>query len=130
MLLTAPGAIVASDSLYSRGGRPHPRKYGTQARFISHYALHLGRLKIEAAVRAVTMLPARRMGLRNRGALAAGLAADVLLLDLSRYRDMATYAEPERLPEGIHSVLVNGRWAVRSGVRRDAAGEVLRALMG
>ncbi len=129
MLLTAPGAIVASDALYSQGGKPHPRKFGTQARFISHYAMQTGRLKIEEAVRAVTLLPAQRMGMKDRGSLQAGQAADVLLLDLARYRDTATYAEPERLPEGIDSVMVNGRWAIEAGIQRDtAAGEVVRVL--
>ncbi len=127
MLMTTPGAIIASDSLYSQGGRPHPRKYGAQARFISHYALQSKRLSIEAAVRAVTHLPARRLGLTGRGSLQPGQAADVVLLDLSRYRDTATYEEPERLPEGIDSVLVNGHWAIEAGIPLDAvAGEVLR----
>jgi len=75
----------------------------------------------------MTSLPADRFGLRNRGRLAEGTFADLVLFDADRIHDTATYEAPHRFPEGIASVLVNGTVAWEAG--RDPierAGRLLR----
>ena len=60
-------------------------------------------------------LPARIFGLKDRGTVAPGKIADLVLFDPATVREGATFADPIRLPEGIHHVIVNGRLAVRDG---------------
>ena len=105
-IMLTPGAIVVSDALYSEGGRPHPRRYGSQIRLLSRYADRMG---FENAIRAVTALPAKRMGIKNRGLLHTGYAADILILDPENLSDTATYEEPVQYPSGIDAVFVNGK---------------------
>ena len=112
-ILGAPGAIVISDSIYTRGGFPHPRRFGSQARFLSRYAdQHNGHV-FEQALCAVTSLPAQRFGLKDRGVLRVGAAADIVLLDRSRFRDTAVYENPVQYPQGIAEVFIAGKPAFR-----------------
>ena len=86
---------------------PHPRAYGSFPRFLR--ALLDGRLPgLPEGVRKMTSLPAEHFGLRDRGVLAPGKAADVLVIDPARVRDVATYDSPHQLAEGIDHVVVNG----------------------
>jgi N-acyl-D-aspartate/D-glutamate deacylase len=107
-ILSAPGAIIISDALYSSGGQPHPRRYGSQARFLSRYA---GSLGLERAVRSLTALPAHRMGMVGRGLLRAGDTADIVLVDMMRFTDRAVFERPVQYPTGIVRVLVAGHTA-------------------
>jgi N-acyl-D-amino-acid deacylase len=72
-------------------------------------------------------LTARNFGLAGRGTVAVGKQADLVLFDAGRVKDAATYEEPTRPAEGIHTVIVNGGVAWEggrsTGVRR---GRVLR----
>ena len=64
--------------------------------------------------------------IRDRGVLRAGAFADVVVFDLARVRDLATYAEPHKLSEGMVHVLVNGRLAIdNSSFARELHGRVL-----
>lgn len=78
-------------------------------RVIGHYARDLKLFSIEEAVRKMTSLPARRMGLLDRGLLRPGLAADVVVFDPERIRDVATFEVPNVYSEGVEHVVVNGR---------------------
>jgi len=72
-------------------------------------------------------LPARRMGLADRGTIAPGQKADFVVLDPARAADRATFEHPIAFPEGIHHVFVNGAWTVRGGGHTGArAGRVLQ----
>jgi N-acyl-D-aspartate/D-glutamate deacylase len=94
---------------------------------LEHYVRDRRVLSLEDAVRRMTSLPARKLGLARRGTLAAGHAADVVVFDAARVHDRATYGEPRRSPEGIAHVFVNGAWTVRDGVHTGArGGRVLR----
>jgi N-acyl-D-amino-acid deacylase len=63
----------------------------------------------------MTGLPARRLGLRDRGVIHVGAKADLVVLDPQRVADAATYEDPHRYPLGIEHVLVNGRFVIRDG---------------
>jgi N-acyl-D-aspartate/D-glutamate deacylase len=96
------------------GDRPHPRAWGTFARYLSEYVRELKLVRLEEMVRKMTSLPAQRLGLFDRGVLRPGAAADVVCFDPERVRDRATYQDPRRAPEGIPFVLVNGEIVIDS----------------
>jgi N-acyl-D-amino-acid deacylase len=84
------------------------RFYGSFPRKIRHYALERGAITVEHAIRASTSLPALIMGLKDRGMVREGMAADLVVLDLTTIRDKATFFEPHQYSEGVEYVLVNG----------------------
>ncbi|HEY3820030.1 MAG TPA: D-aminoacylase [Polyangiaceae bacterium] len=125
-VLAHPRTMVGTDGLPTRSGKPHPRTYGTYPRVLQHYVAELGLLTLEQAVHRMTGMVARKLGLTDRGVLAPGAAADVVVFDPRGVRDHATYADPRRSPDGIAHVFVNGAWTVRDGVHTGArAGTVL-----
>jgi N-acyl-D-amino-acid deacylase len=97
------------------GSKPHPRSYGTFPRVLGEYAREQRLLTLPLAVHKMTGLPARRLGLRDRGVLRPGARADVVVFDARRVADVATYENPHRYPEGIEHVIVNGRSVIRDG---------------
>jgi N-acyl-D-amino-acid deacylase len=108
-------------------GKPHPRAFGTFPRVLGRYVRDTGLLSLEEAVRRATSLPAHRLGLRNRGTLAEGRYADIVVFDPKSVVDTATYEDPYQYPRGIVHVFVNGA-AVVSGERTTGvrSGRVLR----
>jgi N-acyl-D-amino-acid deacylase len=129
-VLAHPLVAVASDGWTvdpALGGVPHPRSYGTFVRVLGHYAVRERVLSLEAAVRKMTALPAHRLGLADRGRLAAGMAADLVVFDPDRVIDRATYERPHAFCEGVSHVVVNGRLVIDDGEDTGApAGQVLR----
>ena len=129
-ILAAPDVMVASDASAMSPDGPlgrfpvHPRNYGTFPRVLGPYVRD-GVLSLEAAVRKMTSLPADVFGLRGRGRIEAGAAADLVLFDPERVGDRADFGAPHAYPEGIDVVIVNGRVAW-DGERRERAGRVLR----
>jgi N-acyl-D-amino-acid deacylase len=101
-------------------GLPHPRSYGTFPRILARYVRDRGTLTLEDAVRKMTSWPATRMRLEGRGMIKEGLWADVVIFDLDRVQDLATYEEPMRYPEGIDVVLVNGVVVIEDGRHTEA----------
>ncbi|HUG54894.1 MAG TPA: D-aminoacylase [Vicinamibacteria bacterium] len=102
------------------GGRKHhPRALGSMPRVLGHYARDLGLFPLEEAVRKMTSLPARRVGLFDRGLLRPGMAADVAVFDPARIRDRATFEEPGVYAEGVEYVIVNGRVVLDDGRMTD-----------
>jgi len=115
--LQHPSTMIGSDGLPpGLGGRPHPRTYGTFPRVLARYVRELGVFPLEEAVRRMTSLPAAAFRLRGRGRVAPGLAADLVAFDADAVRDVATYDDPARGPEGIAWVMVNGEMVVEGGV--------------
>jgi N-acyl-D-amino-acid deacylase len=96
-------------------GLPHPRSYGTFPRILARYVRDEGVLTLEEAVRKMTSWPATRMRLQGRGLLREGFWADVVVFDLDRIQDRATFDDPVLFPEGIEYVLVNGALVVDEG---------------
>ncbi len=99
---------MGSDGLLV-GERPHPRAWGTFPRFLARYVREFGVISLEECVRKMTSLPARRLGLDDRGTVQAGMAADLVVFDPDTVCDTATYEEPKSFPEGISYVIVNGQ---------------------
>ncbi|NRF67015.1 D-aminoacylase [Aquincola sp. S2] len=119
-VLVHPLAMIGSDGL-PHDRHPHPRLWGSFPRVLGHYSRERGLLPLESAVHKMTGLPARRFGLADRGRVAVGQAADLVLFDAARVRDAASYEAPAQAPEGIHAVLVNGRLAQWQGRAVDRA---------
>lgn len=96
-------------------GPVHPRFYGAFPRKIRHYAIDRGLMSVEQAIHVSTCLPAGILKLRNRGRVASGFAADLVVFDEARLQDKADAFHPHQYSEGIDYVLVNGRTAVEHG---------------
>ena len=107
-------------------GRPHPRYYGAFPRRIARYVRERGVLTLVEAVRGMTSLPATVFRMPDRGQVAPGRIADLLIVDVDRFRDVATYEDPHALAEGIVHALVAGVFAIEDGEATGAlAGQVL-----
>ena len=121
-----PCHTVGSDGILV-GELPHPRGWGTFARYLAVYTRELGLLTLEGAVRKMTSLPASRLGLEDRGHVAPGMAADLTVFDPDAVRDTATYESPRLLAEGFHYVIVNGEVVLDDGHHTGATpGRALR----
>jgi N-acyl-D-aspartate/D-glutamate deacylase len=129
LLMAQPWTMTSSDGdLVPMGeGVPHPRSYGAFPRKIRLYVEEKGAVTLEEAVRSMTSLPARVYDMPDRGVLREGAAADVVVFDLAKVKDAATYTDPHQLAEGMVWVFVNGQAAVRRGAFTDVmSGRVLR----
>ena len=108
-------------------GVPHPRTYGTFPRVFGRYVRQRRVFETAEAVRRMTSLPAQLFGLRERGTIAPGMHADLVVFDEERIVDRATYENPFVAPDGVRDVYVNGRAVVRDGAVTGARpGRVLR----
>lgn len=108
-------------------GKPHPRGFGTFPRFLGRYARDKKVMGLSEAIHKMTLLTAKTFGLKERGAVMPGLAADLVVFDEDKIIDCATFEEPFEKPDGIHYVLVNGQPAVLEGVATGKlAGRILR----
>jgi dihydroorotase/N-acyl-D-amino-acid deacylase len=106
---------------------PHPRAYGTFPRILRKYVREEHRLSLEDAIRKFSALPAQRMRLTDRGALKAGLWADVVVFDPATVSDRSTFSAPNQLATGMAWVLVNGVPVIADGQMTGAKpGHVLR----
>ena len=118
------GLAMAADALSER---PHPRFYGTYPRILGRYVREVGLLSLEEAVRKMTGEPADRCGLTTRGYIRQGYAADIVVFSPDDVADRATFLEPNLLPSGIDTVVVNGAVVVKRGQwNGTSAGRVLR----
>lgn len=118
---TDMGPAGASDAL------GHPRGYGAFPRIIARYVRDLGVLSLEQAVHRMTAVAANDLTLYDRGRIAPGAAADLVVFDFDRTRDRSTFAQPGVPAEGIVHVLVNGRPVIEaSRPTSDRPGRVLR----
>ena len=97
----------------------HPRHFGAFTRKIAHYVKDLKAISLPFAVRSMTGLPARIIGLEDRGLVREGYKADLVIFDLERLRDRATVLEPDRFSEGVDYVMVNGVLTVDGGEFTD-----------
>jgi dihydroorotase/N-acyl-D-amino-acid deacylase len=94
---------------------PHPRAYGAFPRILRKYVREDHLLTLEDAIRKFSALPAGRMRIADRGALKAGMWADIVVFDPETIRDLATFEKPNQLSEGMRYVLVNGVPVISEG---------------
>ncbi len=129
-VLRHPRVAVASDGWVMRPdgpGRPHPRSFGTFPRVLARYVREQGVLTLPEAVRKMTSLPASRLGMSDRGVIAPGAVADVVVFDPDTVADRSTFDDPWCLAAGVDTVLVAGEVTLDGGAVTDArAGHVLR----
>jgi N-acyl-D-amino-acid deacylase len=118
MVCTDGGAFAIDGP--ARRGHPHPRGLGSFPRVLGRYVRERRALTLEQAVRKMSSIPAARLGLRDRGWIARGLAADIVVFDPATIADRATFAEPFQYPVGIKAVLVNGEIALLDGARAQS----------
>src|SRR6266498_2275965 len=108
------------------GAKSHPRGWGSYPRILGRYVREERLLTLEGAIHKMTGMPAKRVGLRDRGLLREGMYADVTVFDPQRVIDRATFEVPNQYPEGIQYVIVNGQISVDAGKRTAAlAGQPL-----
>jgi N-acyl-D-amino-acid deacylase len=127
--LRHPASMVSSDGdLVTPGiGFPHPRSYGAFPRVIARYVNDRSVLSFESAIAKMTGVPARVLGLHDRGLLRPGMAADLVVFDRARFVDRATFADPHHHAEGVVHLVVNGQVVIRDGVLTGARpGQALR----
>lgn len=125
-VMTNPASMASSDGILS-SDHPHPRVYGTYPRYLGRYCRELGWLTLEQTVAKMTGIPAARFGLRDRGVIREGAAADLVIFDPATVSDRATFENPRQYPIGISHVAVNGTLVVDNGQPTGALpGHVLR----
>ncbi len=121
-----PACMVGSDGMPCAGGT-HPRTFGTFPRILGQFVRD-GTLKLEQAIHKMTGQPAAWLGLPDRGRIADGLPADLVLFDPGKIADRSTFGDPYRPPEGIAAVFVNGIAALLEGKPTGMrAGRILSA---
>jgi len=123
-ILAFPGTMIGSDGIPLQN-KPHPRLWGTFARVLGHYCRGRGLFSLETAVHKMTSLTAQRFGLKDRGLIAPGMAADLCVFDADTVIDKATFDDPAQTSVGISWVVVNGQVAWRQGEAAALAGQLL-----
>jgi len=132
--LAHPRVVIGSDGLAmdpagpSGAGLPHPRSFGCYPRLLGEYVRERRVIPLERAIAISTSIAASRIGLADRGRIAEGAFADIVIFDADGVADLATYRKPLTFPRGIVHVLVNGAFALADGHQVDLvrAGRVLR----
>lgn len=105
----------------------HPRAFGAFPRVVAKYVREDGALTLEDAIRRMTSLAARRLGLYDRGIVAPGMAADLVIFDPAALRDVAAFGDPMRYAEGVEHLFVNGTAVIDGGALTAARpGRLLR----
>lgn len=128
-IMRHPVTMIASDGALARpgDGHPHPRAYGTFSRVLGRYVREQRVITLPTAIAKMTGMPAARLGLTDRGRVAEGAIADLVVFDSATVSDRATFQEPHQYSAGIEYVLVNGTVVVDLGVMTAARpGRVVR----
>ncbi len=116
-VISHPLVAISSDGLVQLPGesKPHPRNYGAFPRVIARYVREKKVLSLPEAIRKMTSLPARKLGLWDRGIIRPGFKADLIVFDFNSIKDNATYLNPHSYPTGIKAVVINGVVVVEEG---------------
>ena len=124
-----PLTIFGSDGL-PFDPRPHPRQWGTFPRILARMVREDQLMTLEAAIHKMSGLAAQQYGLADRGQIAPGAFADLVLFDADRVQDRATFEDPLQLSTGIHGVWVNGARVWEQSAQADSEGSALPAFSG
>lgn len=124
-LLTNENVCIGTDGLF--GGRPHPRVYGSYPRILGKYVREENLIPLEEAIRKMTSLTARAMGLERKGIVRPDMDADIVVFEPELVEGPATFNRPRQFAKGIPYVLVNGEFIVRDGeVTGNLPGQTVR----
>ena len=124
-ILKDPYSAVISDATYPTNGLPHPRVYATYPRLIEKYVLQDGILPLEEAVRKITSLPAKIMGLAGKGLLQESMDGDLCVFRPEDLKEKSTFLNPRQLSEGMGYVFVGGKPALVKGTFDARNGSIL-----
>jgi N-acyl-D-amino-acid deacylase len=122
-VMRKPWVAIASDGSamnLNEDGVPHPRSFSTNPRVLGHYVRDERVLTLEDAVRKMTSLPAQILGLRDRGQIREGFAADIVLFNPATVRETTTFEKTKSYPEGIPYTIVNGVVVIDNGKHTGA----------
>jgi len=123
MVMTRPWVAIASDGSalnLEEEGVPHPRSFSTNPRVLGYYVRDEHVLTLEEAVRKMTSLPAQILGLRDRGQIREGFAADLAIFDPVAVRETNSFEKPKSYPIGIPYTIVNGTLVIDGGKHTGA----------
>ncbi len=124
--IASDGRALATEGILAQG-KPHPRSFGTNPRVLGKYVREEKLLTLEDAVRKMTGLPASILGLKDRGLLKEGMAADIVVFDRETVVDKATFQDPHQYAGGIPYVIVNGVVVIDGGQHTGARpGQIVR----
>jgi N-acyl-D-amino-acid deacylase len=126
MSFGSDAASMAPEGVFLKSST-HPRAYGNFTRVLGKYVRDEKAAALPDAIRRLTSLPATNLGLKDRGSLKAGYAADIVVFDPARVADRATFAKPQQLSTGVRDVFVNGVQVLKDGQHTGAKpGRVVR----
>jgi N-acyl-D-amino-acid deacylase len=111
--------MIGSDGILT-GNRPHPRGYGTFARYLGVYARQEKVLTMQGAIARMTGRPAKRLGLTDRGFISKGMKADMVLFDSQTVIDSSTYESPRVAAKGFEMVWISGIATLKAATRTQA----------
>jgi dihydroorotase/N-acyl-D-amino-acid deacylase len=129
-ILRHPRTMIAADGgIEAPGnGHPHPRNYGTFARVLARYVREQQVLDFHTAIHKMSLMPAERIGLDDRGRISVGAIADIAVLDPEAVADRATFTDPHQYAQGAEHVFVSGVAVLLDGAMTGARpGRVLRS---
>lgn len=112
-IMKSPLMMLCSDAIV--GGRPHPRAFGSTARFLGKYVREEKVIPLSEAIRKMTYTPCRKIGLRDRGLIREGMIADITVFNPDSIIDKGTFTDPCQHPVGIEHVTVGGVFALTNG---------------
>jgi N-acyl-D-aspartate/D-glutamate deacylase len=95
--------------------KPHPRSYGTFVRVLETYVREQKKLDLPTAIHKMTGMPAAQLRLADRGRIAKGSKADLVVFDAERVKDHSSFDDPHHLASGFAHVFVNGVRVIADG---------------
>ena len=126
MAFDSDGGSMTTEPPFTNNGT-HPRAYGNFARLLGKYVREEQVIPLEEAIRRLTSFPADNLGIADRGRLAEGMFADVVVFDPATIIDHATFEDPHQYATGVAHVFVNGVQVLRDGEHTGALpGRVVR----
>lgn len=114
--IRAPFVFVGSDGLYNKA-QGHPRGAGTFPRLLGKFVRERKDLTLIDAIKKITCMPAKRLGLTSKGSINKGMDADIVIFDENKILDRASFEQPTLSPIGIDYVIVNGSVAVENNIQ-------------
>ena len=126
-----PKSFVSSDGVgYKEENRiegefVHPRYFGAFPKFLSEYVYNKKLISWEDGIKKITLGPAQKIGLKNRGKIEKGYFADLVIFNPKKLHSNSDLNNPYQYPSGIHWVLVNGQVAIKDKKLKSKAGTVL-----